>query len=109
MSLRRNLNFCRDVSGSVAATFSLSFVPLLMLVGSAVDYSRLIAYQAKVQGAADQAAIGSAHLSGVEAVTRAAGIVEAVLGTTELTYSTQASTDPVTGIVTVNVAASMPT
>jgi Flp pilus assembly protein TadG len=109
MSLRRNLNFRHDLRGSVATTFSLSFIPLMMLVGSAVDYSRLIAYQAKVQGAADQAAIGSAHLSGTDAVARAAGIVQAVLGTSELTYSTQASVDTATGIVSVTVAASMPT
>ncbi|MCT4654599.1 MAG: pilus assembly protein TadG-related protein [Cohaesibacter sp.] len=49
--------FNRDESGSVALIFALSLLPLLMLAGAAVDYSRLSSDRAQVQDALDAAAL----------------------------------------------------
>jgi Flp pilus assembly protein TadG len=44
-------------SGNVALTFGLSVVPVLGLVGSAVDYGRMNSFKAEMQGALDATAI----------------------------------------------------
>ncbi len=44
-------------SGNVALTFGLSVIPVLGLVGSAVDYSRMNSFKAEMQGALDATAV----------------------------------------------------
>ncbi len=109
MFTRNFINFrgWRDERGTVAMTFSLAFVPMLMFVGASVDYARVVTYSARVQQAADHAAIGSAHLTSDAAAALATSLVEAELGSSELTFLTQASSDPATSIMSVAVMATM--
>src|ERR1043165_6970536 len=50
----------RDREGSVAATFALSLVPVIGLVGAAVDYSSATNARTSLQGALDAALIAGA-------------------------------------------------
>jgi Flp pilus assembly protein TadG len=53
--------FVRDERASVATTFALTVVPLLMFVGMAVDYSRVSNAETRLQNAADSAALAISH------------------------------------------------
>jgi len=52
--------FKKKEDGNVAMTFSLLLVPVLILVGAAIDYSRLSSVHKKLQDAADAAALNAA-------------------------------------------------
>ena len=52
-------SFGRDRRANVAVVFALALIPLISLVGSAVDYSRATQLYAKLQAAADAASVGS--------------------------------------------------
>jgi len=52
--------FKKKEDGNVAMTFSLMLVPVLILVGAAIDYSRLSSVHKKLQDAADAAALNAA-------------------------------------------------
>lgn len=49
----------RDERGNVAITFGLMFIPILGIMGAAVDYSRLVSTQMRLQSAADNAALAA--------------------------------------------------
>ncbi|OKO70265.1 pilus assembly protein TadG-related protein [Bradyrhizobium sp. NAS96.2] len=51
--------FSRDRSGNIAMIFGLALLPLLVAVGSAVDYSRANQIRSKLISAADAASVGS--------------------------------------------------
>jgi len=53
-------NYKKKTDGNVALTFSLMVVPVLIVIGAAVDFSRLSSVQKKVQDAADAAALNAA-------------------------------------------------
>jgi len=53
--------FVRDDRASVAITFALTVVPLLLFVGVAVDYSRISSAETRLQNAADSAALAISH------------------------------------------------
>lgn len=52
-------HFVRDQRGNIAVIFALSCVPLITVVGCAVDYSRATQVRSKLQAAADAASVGS--------------------------------------------------
>jgi Flp pilus assembly protein TadG len=52
-------SFSRDRSGNVALMFGITLVPLLMAVGAGIDYSMATRMKAKLQSAADAAAVAS--------------------------------------------------
>lgn len=51
--------FVHDQRGNIAVIFALCCVPLITVVGCAVDYSRATQIRSKLQGAADAASVGS--------------------------------------------------
>lgn len=51
--------FIHDRRGNIAVIFALCCVPLITVVGCAVDYSRATQIRSKLQGAADAASVGS--------------------------------------------------
>ncbi|MCK1624781.1 pilus assembly protein [Bradyrhizobium sp. 147] len=51
--------FVHDRRGNIALIFALCCVPLITVVGCAVDYSRATQIRSKLQGAADAASVGS--------------------------------------------------
>lgn len=53
--------FRRAGSGQVAITFGLAAIPTMILVGSAVDYSRAVAVRSNLQQASDATALAMAH------------------------------------------------
>src|SRR5579871_6508072 len=55
--LRTARKFHHNRAGNIAAIAAFSIVPLVSVVGMAVDYSRFINVQAKVNGAADAATL----------------------------------------------------
>src|ERR1700722_5430002 len=59
-SLSRLLNrFRRDQRGNVAVIFAIATIPLISAVGFAIDYSEATRIRAKLQSAADAAAVAS--------------------------------------------------
>ncbi|WP_027577054.1 TadE/TadG family type IV pilus assembly protein [Bradyrhizobium sp. WSM1743] len=51
--------FVNDRRGNIAVIFALACVPLITVVGCAVDYSRATQIRSKLQAAADAASVGS--------------------------------------------------
>ncbi|MGY8707181.1 pilus assembly protein [Bradyrhizobium sp. 18BD] len=51
--------FARDQRGNIAVIFALCCVPLITMVGCAVDYARATQIRSKLQAAADAASVGS--------------------------------------------------
>ena len=100
--------FGGDRSGTVAAIFGLSFVPMVMFTGLAVDYGRANTLSAQLQAAVDQAAISGAQLAGDVAAATAVNMVKGAMEKTGLTFDTTASTDPSTKILTVSSTVDMP-
>lgn len=47
----------RDTSGNIAVIFALALLPMLLLVGSVIDYSRAMTAQEKLQSATDAATL----------------------------------------------------
>ena len=55
-SLRRDgIEFARARSGAVAIIFALALLPVMFLLGVAVDYSRATTMKSRLQGAVDLA------------------------------------------------------
>ena len=59
--------FLADRRGNFAVIFALCLVPVMALVGAAVDYSRMVAAQGELQDAADAGALAAATSGGTEA------------------------------------------
>jgi Flp pilus assembly protein TadG len=57
---------CRDPSGSVGIIFGLALLPILLLVGGAIDYSKATGIKSKAQGAVDAAALAGAAAAGAK-------------------------------------------
>src|SRR5436305_9952829 len=51
--------FRTDRRGNVAMIFAITCVPLISAIGCAVDYTRIMQVQSKLQSAADAASVGS--------------------------------------------------
>lgn len=56
--------FTGDLRGSVGVYFSLSLLPILFMIGAAVDYGRALSAKAAMQTAADAAVIAVVQASG---------------------------------------------
>jgi Flp pilus assembly protein TadG len=57
--LRSIYHFKRDQRGNVAVIFTIALVPLITAIGCAIDYSIATSIKAKLQSAADAAAVAS--------------------------------------------------
>jgi hypothetical protein len=53
----RIVSFRENERGSLAVPFALATIPLLLIAGSAVDYSRAVTFKAKLQSAVDASAL----------------------------------------------------
>ena len=59
--IKRSLSrLVRDETGAIAVTFALLLIPMILVVGGAVDYARMVQYRASLQYAVDQAALAGA-------------------------------------------------
>lgn len=61
--MRSFKRFWRDAKGATAVTFALAAVPILVIAGMAIDYSRTIGQQASLQAALDAATLAVATQS----------------------------------------------
>lgn len=68
----RPTRFGRDERGVVAMIFALALVPLLGLVGAAIDYSRSTTVRARLQSALDAAVLAAAVVQGTDEDRRTA-------------------------------------
>ncbi len=64
--------FWRDKRGNVSMMFGLSLLPMLTMVGAAVDYSRSNSYKGALQAALDSATLSAAKLGEGESIRLAA-------------------------------------
>ncbi|HVG51634.1 MAG TPA: pilus assembly protein [Xanthobacteraceae bacterium] len=100
MFLRTAIRFSNDRRGAIAPVFALSMLPVLGMVGAAVDYTRASSIQAALQAALDSTTLAMAQkASGLspEALTsQASAYFHAVFkkpGTTGVELTTNFSTD----------------
>ncbi len=59
--IRRSAGFAADVRGAVSVIFSLSLLPTLLLIGSAIDYTTAARDKGNVKSAADMAVLVAAR------------------------------------------------
>ena len=57
--LRMSSRFGGDLRGNVAVIFALAIIPVMTMIGAAVDYTRANQLKSKLQSAADAASVGS--------------------------------------------------
>ena len=60
--VRKLLHLLANEAGVTGLTFALSFIPMLLIVGGAVDYARMIQYHSSLQSAVDEAALAGASV-----------------------------------------------
>jgi Flp pilus assembly protein TadG len=65
--------FVGDARGNIAVLFSLALIPVMLLAGAAIDYSRASAARTKLNAAADSAALAAVDLA---AIAKSAGTAE---------------------------------
>ena len=58
--LRMLTRLIADETGGIGLTFGMLLIPMILIVGGAVDYARMVQYRASLQNAVDQAAIAGA-------------------------------------------------
>ena len=99
--------FRSDREGTVAMVFSLSFLPMILFTGFAIDYGRAITVGARVQSALDATLLDAvAETSNVQ-VSRATTILSGTLAGAPFTIASQGFTvnadGSLSGSVTVNL------
>jgi hypothetical protein len=105
--------FLRNERGNISVQFGLLAMPMLMLVGTSIDYGRAIKAQSVLQGAADSAALAAAFTPGgintSEKSAAAKKTAEAIFAANSAKLSYAAHTQPDVNIVdsVVKVSASM--
>jgi Flp pilus assembly protein TadG len=82
-------SFRRSTSGNVAMIFGLALIPVLGMVGAGVDYSRAANLRARLQAAADAAAVGaiaktSAAYTAAQSMTTDGSIASGVTAATNI-------------------------
>ena len=61
-STKKCLSFCRDTQGATAIQFALLLLPILGILGGAIDYANVSEVRTVLQNAADSASVGSIGL-----------------------------------------------
>jgi Flp pilus assembly protein TadG len=104
--------FWRDGTGGVAVIFGLVILPIMLVLGAAIDYSRATSMRTRLQAAVDAGALqaaGHSALTQAERQTLAQNIVRANLGSLASTLNpTITETEP-SGHFKVTATASVPT
>ena len=80
--------FKKNRSASMAVTFSLALVPILIATGVAIDYSRSLAGKASLQNALDAATMAVAQNTSANAATFGTTYLNAALAGTQPTSAT---------------------
>lgn len=74
-ALRAWRRLLADESGAIALSYALLFVPLIVSIGCAVDYARMVQYRSALQAAVDEAALaGAAAFTDPSEQSRAIGV-----------------------------------
>ena len=63
-------SFARDRSGNVAIIFALLLVPIMGMIGLAVDFGRAHLIQSRTQAAVDAAALAAGRVAQVESTDK---------------------------------------
>ncbi len=58
-------SFAKDESGAIAIIFALTLIPIIMLIGVAIDYSRIALDRSQVQAALDAATLAAVKKVGI--------------------------------------------
>nr|WP_321443544.1 pilus assembly protein TadG-related protein [uncultured Cohaesibacter sp.] len=58
-------SFAKDDSGAIAIIFALTLIPIIMLIGVAIDYSRIALDRSQVQAALDAATLAAVKKIGI--------------------------------------------
>jgi Flp pilus assembly protein TadG len=97
-------------SGNVAVTFTLALIPLVGLVGAAVDYSRANSIKSRLQASTDSAALFAATISATSDDARATAGVNAFNAEYGTEFGTVSPTVTIAnGALTVTASASVAT
>src|SRR5437763_9212707 len=100
--------FLRQCRGSAIPTFAISLVPLVALVGAAVDYSRANNIRSQLQGALDSAVIAGAKDNSASWATAALNMFNATLTKLDSSPGTPTFTLKPDGSFSGSVSASVP-
>jgi len=109
--------FSRDRRGTVAITFALSLLPMMVLIGLGVDYARALKLQTELNSAADAAALAAVSTSTDQfnLPTQASiktyfdGAAGAMPAGATYDVTSKSSTSVTSLFVTVNYTATLPT
>lgn len=102
-------SFARDDRGNIALTFGICSVPLLVAVGAGVDYSLATRMKAKLQSAADSAAVAavSENGAGYMAATQMSGDGSVPAGVTDADNVFTGIMNTITGYTGLNETATV--
>jgi Flp pilus assembly protein TadG len=104
--------FRHDCSGAIAMLFGLILVPILLIIGLAIDYAMAMSYQTSIQKTLDEAAIaGASDLRKSGEVPSAIAAVRRRFAATKpnaYPVELEVSVDPRRRIVTVDASAKVP-
>lgn len=100
MSMRR---FSGHTEGSVAVIFAIAIIPLMFAIGTAIDYSRAVAFETAAQAALDSALLAGAK-DGTSNWTQVAlntftGVMHSTLGSATTPSFQKTASDTYTGSV----------
>ncbi len=101
--------FCGDRRGNVAITFSLTLIPIVMLVGVGVDYTRGSMIRNELQASADSASLAavSQNSAGYNAAMSMTGNGSVSVGVTEATNVFNGNLNGKTGFTNLQVTATV--
>ncbi len=108
----RSERLYRDKSGVVAILFALALLPVLLMLGAAVDYTRASSMKARLQDAVDSAALNAAahaSLTQAQRLSLAQSTVLLNLGTSASALNPTITETETSGDYTVTVTAAVPT
>ncbi len=110
-ALRSRTKFWARRDGSVAIVFGVSAVPIVAMLGTGVDYARVVAYHSSLQESVDAAALAgvTAQRDGKDAQKAAKAFMAMKYGEGVGKATTIVSPDPNAGKVTVRGQVSVPT
>ncbi len=97
-----------DVRGTVAVVFAVSLLPVMLVLGGAVDYSRLVAEKAELQSALDGAVLAGVSATAGTQTSVGLNTLKAELGTHSAYLTTTSFVVNADGSLTGQAALSLP-
>lgn len=105
----RNLSFIRDERASVATIFGLAMVPVSLMTGAAIEYSRAVTAASTTQAALDGAVLSAMSQPLGSRAAAAAALFAANLGNATFTVSSQNFSESDAGAVAGTATIAVPT